>query len=402
MQLDAAQRIVLAPDKFKGTVSARHLVDAMANAIADQAPRTAVSVLPLADGGDGSVEAALAADWNAATVPTSDAWGEELDTTVARLDDRAIVEVAAICGLGARQPTPEQAASASTHGVGRVIATLLDQGVREVTLGLGGSVTTDGGAGLLTALGCELSDADGRPLAPGGLALGNLARVRATDLHPGLSGLRLVLACDVNTPMVGPDGSAEMFGPQKGADDAMIARLSASLTHAAPLLEAAFQAPGSALRPGSGAAGGLAWAGLLLGGQFRSGAEVFLDLLGAADVIRGADLVITGEGRLDDQSLRGKAPVSVARLADSLGVPTVAIVGSNRLPPGPTGSSPFVEVIALDRIDPACAHDPELTRRLVGQATRALIDALPSRPRTTGDTEALHRLTSTTENGARP
>ncbi|WP_069814667.1 glycerate kinase [Streptomyces sp. TP-A0874] len=389
MQLDAAQRVVLAPDKFKGTVSARHLVGVMAAAIAELSPTTVVSALPVADGGDGSVEAALSAGWRADTVPASDAWGDELVATVARLDDRAIVEVASICGLGSRQPTPDQAASATTRGVGRAVAVLLDQGVREITLALGGSVTTDGGAGLLEALGCELCDSAGQPLAPGGAALGTLARVRTTGLHPGLRDLRLVLAGDVDTPMVGPDGSAEMFARQKGADDDLIARLSAGLAHAAPLLEDAFGARGAALRPGSGAAGGLAWAGLLLGGQLRSGAGVFLDLLDAADTIRGADLVITGEGRLDAQSLRGKAPVSVARLAGAFGVPTVAIVGSNRLPLESTGTAPFAEVIALDRIDPACARDSGLTCRLVGQATRTLV-------------EATLDLSTNTENGARP
>ncbi|MFF0226225.1 glycerate kinase [Streptomyces sp. NPDC004629] len=391
MQVDAVRRVVLAPDKFKGTVSAQRLVDVMAAAIAEQTPATAVSRLPVADGGDGSVAAALSAGWRADSVPASDAWGTDVKASVARLGGRAIVEVASVCGLGARRPGPSEAATATTYGVGQAVAALLDDGAEEITLALGGSAATDGGTGLLSALGADQRDAQGHRLAPGGAALTGLATVRTAELHPGLRDVRLVLACDVDTPMVGSDGSAEMFARQKGADDDMVRRLSAGLAHAADLLENAFASPGAARRPGSGAAGGLAWAGLLLGGHLRSGAEVFLDLLGAGEEIRGADLVITGEGCLDEQSLRGKAPVSIARLARTYGVKTVAIVGSNRLPAAADDEALFADTVTLDRIDPACADDPELTCRLVGQAARTLIQAhLGLGPRTT------HR------NGARP
>ncbi|WP_086707205.1 glycerate kinase [Streptomyces antimycoticus] len=373
MQVDAVRRVVLAPDKFKGTVSAQRLVEVMAAVIAEQAPAAAVSRLPVADGGDGSVAAALSAGWRAVSVPASDSWGAHVQAPVARLGGRAIVEVASVCGLGARRPDPSEAATATTYGVGQVVAALLDDGVEEITLALGGTAATDGGTGLLCALGAELHDAQANRLVPGGAALLELATVRTTGLHPGLRNARLVLACDVDTPMVGSDGSAEMFARQKGADDDMIRRLSAGLAHAADILESAFGNRGAARRPGSGAAGGLAWAGLLLGGYLRSGSEVFLDLLGAGNEIRGADLVITGEGCLDPQSLRGKAPVSIARLARTFGVKTVAIVGSDRLPAAADKGMLFADTIALDRIDPACANDPELTCRLVGQATRALI-----------------------------
>lgn len=392
MQVDAVRRVVLAPDKFKGTVSAQRLVDVMAAAIAEQAPAAAVSRLPVADGGDGSVAAALSAGWSADSVPASDAWGTDVKASVARLGGRAIVEVASVCGLGAHRPGPSKAATATTYGVGQAVAALLDDGVEEITLALGGSAATDGGTGLLSALGADLRDAQGRRLAPGGTALTDLATVRTAELHPGLRTVRLVLACDVDTPMVGSsDGSAEMFARQKGADDDTVRRLSAGLAHAADLLEDAFGSPGAARRPGSGAAGGLAWAGLLLGGHLRSGAEVFLDLLGAEEQIRGADLVITGEGRLDTQSLRGKAPVSIARLARTHGVRTVAIVGSNRLPAAADDEALFADTITLDRIDPACADDPELTCRLVAQAARTLVQA-----------HLEQDLTTTHRNGARP
>jgi glycerate kinase len=361
----------------------------MAAAIAEQDPAVAVSRLPVADGGDGSVAAALSAGWRVVSVPASDAWGAQVTAPVARLGARAIVEVASVCGLGSRRPGPSEAAAATTYGVGQVVAALLDDGVEEITLALGGSAATDGGSGMLCALGAGLRDAQQRPLAPGGAALNGLAAVRTAGLHPGLRNVRLVLACDVDTPMVGPDGSAEMFARQKGADEETIRLLSTGLARASDVLEHAFSDRGAALRPGSGAAGGLAWAGLLLGGHLRSGAEVFLDLLGAAEEIRGADLVITGEGRLDMQSLRGKAPVSIARLARTFGVKTVAIVGSNRLPAATDERSLFADTIALDRIDPACADDPELTCRLVGHAARTLV-------RTHLGLSTAHR------NGARP
>lgn len=373
MQVEPHRRVVLAPDKFKGTVPAARLVEAMESAVADTSPWVTAAPLPLADGGDGSVASAVLAGWSSVVVRATDAWGAPVHAPVARLDRRAIVEVAAICGLGARRPTPADARKAGTFGVGEAVAALLDDGADDITLALGGSATTDAGTGMLRALGLDLRDGTGRALPPGGAALDRCARVDTSALHPGLARTRLTLACDVDTPMVGADGSAEMFARQKGADDRTIAQLSAALSHCAPLLEDAFCVRGARARPGAGAAGGLAWAGLLLGGRIRSGAEVFLDLLGARDQIRGADLVITGEGRLDEQSLRGKAPVAVAEFAAALGVRTVAIVGSDRLGPQERERAPFTDVVSLDRIDPGCARDPELTRRLVYQATRDLL-----------------------------
>ncbi|GAA2614596.1 glycerate kinase [Streptomyces axinellae] len=388
MRADTVRRVVLAPDKFKGTVTAQRLVDLMATAITESGSGAAVTPLPVADGGDGSVTAALSAGWSAVSVPASDAWGTPLDVPLARDGDRAIVEVAAVCGLGALRPGPAEAASGTTYGVGQAIGALLDDGVRDITLALGGSASTDGGTGMLAALGVRLNDRAGKAPAPGGTALTSVTQVAIDELHPALREVRLTLACDVDTPMLGRDGSAEMFARQKGADDATVARLSDGLAHVAPLLERAFSADGAARRAGAGAAGGLGWAGMLLGGVPRSGAEVFLDLLGAEEVIRGADLVITGEGRLDEQSLRGKAPVAVARLAASHGVRTVAVVGSDQLTDkapgagrkgrGRTGAGPFADVVALDRMDPACVDDPELTGRLVGLAVHTLLAAHPA------------------------
>lgn len=361
-------RVVLAPDKFKGTMTAGELVEAMAEGIASMASPVP---LPVADGGDGSVRAALAAGWRTRRVTAVDAAGEALDAEVAIDGGRAIVEVAAICGLGARRPTPAQALSATTYGVGLVLRELLASGIEDITLALGGSATSDGGAGMLRGLGFRLLDAAGTQVTADARSLLDVVRIDATGADAGLGRLRLTLACDVDTPLCGPDGSAQMFAPQKGADAAAVALLARAHEHLADVLEPSFAKPLARRRPGSGAAGGLAWAGLLLGGEIRSGAATFLDLLEAEERVRDADLVITGEGRLDVQSLRGKAPVAVADLARRYAVPVVAIVGSDSLAPR---QGPFDEVVALDRIDATARHDVRRSRALVTRVAAELVE----------------------------
>ncbi|MFC5676636.1 glycerate kinase [Aeromicrobium endophyticum] len=377
-----AKRIVLAPDKFKGSVTALEVIDSMAQAC-HAVDGIVVDPMGLADGGDGSVDAALSRGWDELVVPATDAWGGPVSARIAVHEGRAIVEVATICGLGARRPSAGEAAGASTRGVGVVLSTLVEHGFHDVTLALGGSATTDGGAGMLRALGAVMLDGRGDPIGDGP---DGLLDCRAVDLSGALAavdGLELRLACDVDTPMVGVDGSAEMFARQKGADDDTVQVLSAALAQLASVIEPAAGHEGASTVPGSGAAGGLAWAGLVIGGTIRPGSEVFLDLLDAERVIGGATLVVTGEGCLDEQSLRGKAPVAVARLAAGLDVPAIAIVGSNRLPE--SADHPFARVIALDRIDPACASDPSLTRVLLEKVMAdVLANHLPTLT-TTGD-----------------
>ncbi|MDH6198675.1 glycerate kinase [Mycobacterium frederiksbergense] len=374
-------RIVLAPDKFKGSLAADEVVAAMALGCADLGMAEHCVPLPIADGGDGSVEAALRAGWTARRLPTVDAWGQSVTTTAAIQEDRAIVEVASICGMSGAHLTPQCALTASSHGVGVAIRALLDDGIREITVSLGGSATTDGGAGMLAALGMKLRDAAGDPIEPTGVRLLSVADVDASGLDPRLSSARLTMACDVDNPMVGIDGSAEVFARQKGADDDGIRLLSASLVHLAAKVEPAVRQAGLHCAPGSGAAGGLAWAGMVLGAEVRSGAGLFLEMLGARGVIDGAQLVLTGEGSLDAQSLRGKGPVAVAALAAELRVPTVAVVGTNRLKPTDIGS-PFIDVIALDRIDRRCADEPAVTRALLRKATTDLLTRHLTSPET--------------------
>lgn len=382
IEAESRPRVVLAPDKFKGTVTAAELVESMLAAVRARPGEVVADRLPIADGGDGSVETALSRGWNEMVLPTTDAAGVPIGAQVAVHEHRAIIEVASICGLGARVPTAAQAADATTGGVGGVLRKLADRGFRDITLALGGSATTDGGSGLLRSLGAVMLDARGEPVVDG---LEGLLACSSVDLSPALAtvrGLTLTLACDVDTPMVGPDGSAEMFARQKGADDYTVDQMARALARLASIVEPQVDRVGASLRAGSGAAGGLAWAGTLLGARIRSGGEVFLDLLDAERVIRGASLVITGEGCVDEQSLRGKAPVAVARMAARLGVPTVAIVGSNRLPA--SADHPFQSIIALDRFDPACATDPHLTRTLLQQATARALAAHLSTPTAVG------------------
>ncbi|QRY48060.1 glycerate kinase [Mycolicibacterium boenickei] len=370
--LKPESRIVLAPDKFKGSLSAADVVESMALGCADLGLQDRYVPLAIADGGDGSVDAALRSGWSARRVATADAWGRVAATTVAVEGRRAIIEVASICGMGGLRLTPQHALTASSFGVGLVIAALLDDGFDDITVGLGGSATTDGGAGMLGALGVQLRDAAGASIEPTGIRLLSLADVDIAGLHPRLASARLTIACDVDNPMIGIDGSAEVFARQKGADDEAIGMLSAALSHLASLVEPVVGRVGLHCSPGSGAAGGLAWALLLLGAELCSGAELFLAMLGARERITGAGLVITGEGSLDGQSLRGKAPVGVAALAAELGVPSVAVVGSNRLTSGRRGF-PFAEVVALDRINPRCVDDPALTGSLLRQVTADLV-----------------------------
>lgn len=376
-QAETRARVVLAPDKFKGTVSASELVESMLVAVEASAGNVVADRLPIADGGDGSVATALSRGWTEMVLPTTDAAGVPIGAQVAVNDQHAIIEVASICGLGARRPTVAQAADATTRGVGVVLRKLADRGFTDITLALGGSATTDGGSGLLRALGAVMLDARGEPVGDGLDGLRACATVDLSAAAAVIAGLNLTLACDVDTPMVGPDGSAEMFARQKGADDYTVDQMSQALERFAAMVEPQVDRVGASLLAGSGAAGGLAWAGAVLGGRIRSGGDVFLELLDAESVIRGASLVITGEGCLDEQSLRGKAPVAVATMAARLGVPTIAIVGSNRLPA--SADHPFLSVVALDRFDPACATDPAITRTLLERATaRAIAAHLPT------------------------
>ena len=323
-------RVLVAPDKFKGSLTATEVAGAVARGLTAGRPDVEVDRLPVADGGDGTLAAALAAGYEAVPVTATGPTGEPVETAYARLGDVAVVEMADVSGLARLPGGRRQPLTATSRGTGELVAAALAAGARRVVLGIGGSATTDGGAGLLQALGADLLDADGAPVGPGGAALERLARVDVGGVAAALGGAEVVVACDVDNPLTGPTGAAAVYGPQKGAGPDDVVLLDRCL---ARLADAVADATGRDLRdePGAGAAGGVGFAALaVLGAQLRPGIDLLLDLLGFDRLVAGADLVVVGEGSLDGQSLRGKAPVGVARRARAAGVGSVVAVCGRR------------------------------------------------------------------------
>jgi glycerate kinase len=275
-------------------------------------------------------------------------------TAFATRDGVAVVEMAGVSGLAMLMPDRLDALHASSYGTGEVIRAALDHGCRTVVLGIGGSASTDGGAGMLQALGARLRDADGRELGPGGAALAGLDGLDLAGLHPALAETRVVVASDVDNPLLGPNGAAAVYGPQKGASPQDVALLERGLSRWADVAEESF---GFAKRdePGAGAAGGLGFAVLgFLGASTQPGIELMLDLLSFAGHLPGARLVITGEGALDEQTLHGKAPAGVARAAAAAGpdLPVVAVAGVCSLSPDQLRSAGIARAYALADIEP--------------------------------------------------
>jgi glycerate kinase len=320
-------RVVIAPDKFKGTLSAATVASYVEAGVRAGCPGADVVMVPIADGGDGTVAAAVAAGFERVLVDATGPTGMPVSTSWARRGDDAVVELADVSGL-ARLPGGHLAPLTSTsRGTGEVIAAALDAGCRRIVVGIGGSASTDGGAGLLRALGARTLDAEGRSVGEGGTALAEVTTLDLTGLHPRLGDVEIVVACDVDNPLTGPHGAAAVYGPQKGADADDVDRLDTALGHWADVVAAS---TGRGLRdvPGAGAAGGVGFALVAaLGAVARPGAEIVFELTGLLDLLTGADLVITGEGSLDEQTLRGKAPAAVAAAARAAGVPVVAVAG---------------------------------------------------------------------------
>lgn len=324
-------KIVIAPDSFKDSLSAQGVADAIAQGLAQVWPDAQLVKCPMADGGEGTVESVLAAcngEWRHTRVrgplgtPVEARWGWLADSRT------AIIEMAEASGLQLVPPEQRDACSSSTYGTGELIRAALDEGAGRVILAIGGSATNDGGAGAMQALGVALLDEHEQPLVPGGQALAHLSRIDLGDLDPRLAQVSFEIAADVDNPLCGPHGASAVFGPQKGASASQVQVLDRALGHFA---DHCAQALGRDVRdePGSGAAGGLGFAAkAFLRAQFRTGVDVVAQLTGLADAIDGADLVITGEGRFDAQTLRGKTPFGVARIARQHGVPVVVIAGT--------------------------------------------------------------------------
>jgi glycerate kinase len=359
-------RIVIAPDKFKGSLEAQQVAEALADGLAAVLPAAEVHCQPVADGGEGTVAAALASGYRPVQVSVAGPLGAPLEATFAVDGPRAVIEMAAASGLlvlpvGDNGEPALDALAATSLGTGELIRAALDAGCTEIVLGVGGSANTDGGAGVLVGLGARLLDAEGAPVANGGGGLAGLVSVDLSGLDPRLADVRFVLAADVTNPLLGPDGAAAVFGPQKGATPADVETLDANLANFRDRLAESLgpEAAEAADTPGAGAAGGVGYAALaVLGAERQPGVDVVLDLVGLADRLPGVDLVITGEGSLDSQSLGGKTPVGVAGLARAHGVPTViGVCGRSLLSEAEARRAGFDEVVALlDRQpDPARA-----------------------------------------------
>ncbi|HEY2285518.1 MAG TPA: glycerate kinase, partial [Streptosporangiaceae bacterium] len=327
--------VVVAPDKFKGTLTATAVAGHVAAGLARVRPDLAVVRAPVADGGDGTVDAAEAAGYRRVEIGVRGPTGQPVTASFALLDETAVVESAQACGLSRLPGGTPAPLTATSRGAGELIVAAIRMRAKRIVLGLGGVACTDGGAGLVTALGGRLLDASGAELPPGGAALAQLDRIDVRRLRD-LAGAAVIAATDVDNPLLGPHGAAAVYGPQKGASRPDVALLEQGLARWADVAEESFGFP-KRDEPGAGAAGGLGFAVLgFLGATTRPGIELMLDLLSFAGHLPGARLVITGESALDEQTLHGKAPAGVARAAAAASpdLPVVAVAGVCSLSPG--------------------------------------------------------------------
>jgi len=361
-------RVVLAPDKFKGCLSATEVASALAAGIGRVQPAVEITLLPVADGGDGTVEAALSVGFEPVEVDAVGPTGEAVHTTYGLQDGRAVIELADVVGLSRLPNGKPEPLTSSTYGLGVVIADALDRGVERVVLGVGGSASTDGGAGMMQALGLGILDDRGAPVARGGAALRDACSLDIAGLHERIGQMQLLVASDVDNPLLGPTGAAAVFGPQKGASATDVETLEQGLAQWARLVE---EVKGRALigAPGAGAAGGTPFAALaFLAATIKPGIELVLDLIGFAEAVPGADLVVTGEGSLDEQSLLGKAPIGVSNAVRATGITVVAVAG-------------------------VCALSEEHLREAGIRAVYPLSDLEPDADRSIANAEALLRET---------
>ena len=324
--------MLLAPDSFKGSLSSVAVARALADGWSRGRPQDLVELAPLADGGEGLLDAVAATGgWASLPAAARDVLMRPIDGRFLRRGEAAVVELAVASGLSRVTRKERDASAASTFGTGQILASAVALGCRDIVLGLGGSATSDGGAGLLLALGARFLDAAGRDLEPGGGALAQLARVELDDVAPILGEVRLTIASDVTNPLLGELGAAATYGPQKGADHAEVARLDIALAHYADVLEAA---SGTQVRdvPGAGAAGGTAAGLLAIRDRFaelriRPGIEVVMELTDFDARLADSDLVLSGEGRVDEHTAFGKTCLGVARRAAAAGVACICFGG---------------------------------------------------------------------------
>jgi glycerate kinase len=343
----AVPRVVIAPDKFKGTLSAREVATHLRRGLLAQRPGLDVQVFPIADGGEGTLHAAWEAGFERVDAPAHGPTGVPGSASYARRADTAVIELASVSGLACLPGGTLAPLRATSRGAGDLMAAALDAGCRQLILGIGGSSSTDGGAGVLRGLGARLLDASGADLAEGGTALRELSRLDLSGLHPGLANARVIVARDVDNPLLGSRGAAAVYGPQKGASPEDVRVLEDGLRCWAEVVTATV-GRSAWDEPGSGAAGGVGFAALaVLGATLVPGIEVLMQVTGLEKKIPSASLVVTGEGSLDDQTPHGKAPAGVAAAARRAGVPVVVVAGQSTLDPTTARATGFDEVYTL-------------------------------------------------------
>jgi glycerate kinase len=377
----ADMRIIIAPDKFKGSLSAVDAAEAIGRGVTRARPDAEVVLLPVADGGEGTVAAAVAAGYTRHVVTVDGPTGEPVEASFAVRGEAAVIEMAEASGLRilpGHRPAP---LSATTYGTGQLVTAALDAGARHIVLGIGGSATTDGGAGLAQALGVRLLDRDGAELARGGAALADLDRIDASGLDPRVGAAEFTVASDVDNPLVGPQGAAAIYGPQKGASPQDVAVLDAALGRYAKVLQRDVGMDVADV-PGAGAAGGLGAGALaFLGAELTSGIGLLLDVVGFSAAVQGASLVITGEGSFDDQTLSGKAPVGVARAAANAGIPVVALVGRLAVTPEQLAQVGISGARAVLELEPDLGRAQTNAAALLAELAAQMVADQPRAPR---------------------
>jgi glycerate kinase len=373
-------RVVIAPDKFKGSLTALQAAQAMARGVMRAVKDASVDLIPMADGGEGTVDALVAATGGSHhEVWVTGPLGAKVLARFGLLGDgrTAAIEMAAASGLVLAPREERNPLIATTRGTGELLLEAIAAGARRVILGIGGSATNDGGAGLGQALGYGLLDAEGHELGPGGGSLGRLARIDRPERRAEFDGIEVLVACDVTNPLCGPEGASAVYGPQKGATPEMVKVLDANLRHLAGVIARDLGISIAEL-PGSGAAGGLG-GGLVAfaGGRLERGVDLIIDAVNLAGRLGGADLCLTGEGAIDEQSAFGKTAVGVGRLARSLGCPTLALAGT--IGPGAEavleqGIDAYFSICAGPiGLEQAMAQAGELLERVTEQVLRGFV-----------------------------
>ncbi|MGN6245444.1 MAG: glycerate kinase family protein [Motilibacteraceae bacterium] len=363
-------RVLIAPDKFAGTLTAVQAAEAIAEGWRQTSPADDLVLAPLADGGPGFLDAVHAAlGGELLVVPATDPLGREVPAAVLVVGDTAYVEAAEACGLALVAPEDRDPTVASTYGVGALVLAALESGAHRLVVGLGGSATNDGGAGMLDALGARVVDGPEDSLRRGGLALTDVVAVDLEPARERLAGVELVLASDVDSPLAGPGGASMAFAAQKGATFEQAAELDGALAHWGRITDEK-----RARAAGAGAAGGLGHALLLLGARRENGVEVVMRATGFADAVADVDLVVTGEGSFDATSLRGKVPAGVARAATAVGRPVIVLAGRvevGRREMAATGvESAYACAETPDQVAAAMARPAEVLTALAARVAR--------------------------------